>query len=138
MRRFVVTPVVALLVVTASVACGQERSTERTLHGRLLLPGGSGSRGVELIVTTVAGDGDPRRVWLRFDERGDFSHRFEGRVIRLIVTAGIGREVHRVDADGMPQADTEGRIDMGEKVIINIKTFFDGHAPPDRVHAAML
>ena len=23
---------------------------------------------------------------------------------------------------------------MGEKVIINIKTFLDGHAPPDRVH----
>ena len=27
----------------------------------------------------------------------------------------------------------EGRIDMGEKVIINIKTFADGHRPPDRV-----
>ena len=27
----------------------------------------------------------------------------------------------------------EGRIDMGEKVIINIRTFFDGHRPPDRV-----
>ena len=27
----------------------------------------------------------------------------------------------------------EGRIDMGEKVIINIKTFVDGHNPPDRV-----
>ncbi|MCH7931303.1 MAG: D-glycerate dehydrogenase [Proteobacteria bacterium] len=30
-------------------------------------------------------------------------------------------------------ATIEGRIDMGEKVIINIKTFVDGHAPPDRV-----
>lgn len=37
----------------------------------------------------------------------------------------------------MSSATLEGRIDMGEKVIINIKTFFDGHAPPDRVHAAM-
>jgi len=34
-------------------------------------------------------------------------------------------------------ATIEGRIDMGEKVIINIKTFLDGHAPPDRVHQAM-
>ncbi len=34
-------------------------------------------------------------------------------------------------------ATIEGRVDMGEKVIINIKTFLDGHAPPDRVHAAM-
>ncbi|HYH20939.1 MAG TPA: D-glycerate dehydrogenase, partial [Azospirillum sp.] len=33
----------------------------------------------------------------------------------------------------MGSATIEGRIDMGEKVIINIKTFVDGHAPPDRV-----
>jgi glyoxylate reductase len=26
---------------------------------------------------------------------------------------------------------------MGEKVIINIKAFLDGHAPPDKVHPAM-
>ena len=37
----------------------------------------------------------------------------------------------------MGSATIEGRIDMGEKVIINIKTFLDGHAPPDRVHVAM-
>jgi glyoxylate reductase len=33
----------------------------------------------------------------------------------------------------MGSATLEGRIDMGEKVIINIKTFIDGHRPPDRV-----
>jgi len=38
----------------------------------------------------------------------------------------------------MGSATMEGRIDMGEKVIINIKTFADGHKPPDRVLAAML
>ena len=37
----------------------------------------------------------------------------------------------------MGSATVEGRIDMGEKVIINIKAFLDGHAPPDRVHPAM-
>ncbi|MAN80661.1 MAG: D-glycerate dehydrogenase [Magnetovibrio sp.] len=30
-------------------------------------------------------------------------------------------------------ATVEGRVDMGEKVLINIKTFVDGHKPPDRV-----
>jgi len=35
-------------------------------------------------------------------------------------------------------ATLEGRVDMGEKVIINIKTFADGHNPPDRVLASML
>jgi glyoxylate reductase len=38
----------------------------------------------------------------------------------------------------MGSATFEGRMDMGEKVIINIKTFLDGHTPPDRVHPAML
>jgi glyoxylate reductase len=33
----------------------------------------------------------------------------------------------------MGSATLEGRIDMGEKVLINIKTFVDGHQPPDRV-----
>ena len=35
-------------------------------------------------------------------------------------------------------ATIEGRHDMGDKVIINIQTFVDGHTPPDRVVAAML
>jgi len=38
----------------------------------------------------------------------------------------------------MGSATIEGRIDMGEKVIINIKTFVDGHSPPDRVLPSML
>jgi len=38
----------------------------------------------------------------------------------------------------MGSATLEGRIDMGEKVIINIKTFADGHRPPDRVLPSML
>jgi glyoxylate reductase len=38
----------------------------------------------------------------------------------------------------MGSATVEGRIDMGEKVIVNIKTFADGHRPPDRVIPSML
>lgn len=33
----------------------------------------------------------------------------------------------------MGSATIEGRIDMGDKVIINIRAFFDGHRPPNRV-----
>ena len=33
----------------------------------------------------------------------------------------------------MGSATIEGRIDMGDKVIINIRTYFDDHRPPDRV-----
>jgi len=38
----------------------------------------------------------------------------------------------------MGSATLEGRVEMGEKVIINIKTFDDGHRPPDQVVPAML
>ncbi|WP_112795551.1 2-hydroxyacid dehydrogenase [Rhizobium sp. SYY.PMSO] len=33
----------------------------------------------------------------------------------------------------MSSATLEGRIDMGDKVIINIRAFIDGHRPPNRV-----
>jgi glyoxylate reductase len=38
----------------------------------------------------------------------------------------------------MGSATAEGRIDMGDKVIINIRTFMDDHRPPDRVLPSML
>ena len=38
----------------------------------------------------------------------------------------------------MGSATLEGRVEMGEKVIVNIKTFADGHRPPDQVVPSML
>ena len=38
----------------------------------------------------------------------------------------------------MGSATVEGRAEMGEKVIINIKTFADGHRPPDLVVPGMV
>ncbi|HVB90260.1 MAG TPA: D-glycerate dehydrogenase [Beijerinckiaceae bacterium] len=38
----------------------------------------------------------------------------------------------------MGSATAEGRQEMGEKVIVNVKTFMDGHRPPDRVLPSML
>ncbi len=38
----------------------------------------------------------------------------------------------------MGSATLEGRIEQGEKVIINIKTFADGHRPPDQVVPGMM
>jgi glyoxylate reductase len=38
----------------------------------------------------------------------------------------------------MGSATIEGRVEMGEKVIINIKAFLDNHKPPDRVLLSML
>ena len=38
----------------------------------------------------------------------------------------------------MGSATHEGRVDMGEKVIINIKAFMDGHRPPNRILPSMI
>jgi glyoxylate reductase len=38
----------------------------------------------------------------------------------------------------MGSATHEGRVAMGEKVIVNIRAFVDGHKPPDRVLPSML
>lgn len=38
----------------------------------------------------------------------------------------------------MGSATVEGRVEMGEKVILNIKTYADGHRPPDLVVPGML
>ena len=49
---------------------------------------------------------------------------------KLVKLARAGRVVI---LPHMGSATIEGRIDMGDKVIINIRTLFDGHRPPDRV-----
>ena len=38
----------------------------------------------------------------------------------------------------MGSATEEGRIEMGQKVIVNIRAFVDGHRPPDRVLPSLL
>ena len=38
----------------------------------------------------------------------------------------------------MSSATVEGRIEMGEKVLLNVMTFADGHRPPDQVIPSML
>ena len=49
---------------------------------------------------------------------------------RLIKLAKAGKVVI---LPHMGSATVEGRVDMGEKVIINIRAWMDGHRPPDRV-----
>ena len=50
----------------------------------------------------------------------------------------LARQHRVVVLPHMGSATHEGRADMGERVIVNIKTFMDGHKPPDRVLPSML
>ncbi|MBP7242823.1 D-glycerate dehydrogenase [Amaricoccus sp.] len=75
------------------------------------------------------------------------------RMLRAGELAGAGLDVYEHGHDINPRlralpnvlllphmgsATIEGRVEMGEKVIINVKTFADGHRPPDQVVPAML
>ncbi len=75
------------------------------------------------------------------------------RALRAGELAGAGLDVYEHGTDINPRlrelpnvvllphmgsATLEGRVEMGEKVIVNIKTFADGHRPPDQVVPAML
>jgi len=75
------------------------------------------------------------------------------RMLRAGEIAGAGLDVYEGGTDVNPRllelknvvllphmgsATVEGRIEMGEKVLLNIKTFDDGHRPPDLVVPAML
>ncbi|MCF6444154.1 D-glycerate dehydrogenase [Nereida sp. MMG025] len=75
------------------------------------------------------------------------------RMLREGMIAGAGLDVFERGVDINPRlrelnnvvllphmgsATQEGRAEMGEKVLLNIKTFDDGHRPPDLVVPAML
>lgn len=75
------------------------------------------------------------------------------RMLRAGEIAGAGLDVYEHGAEVNPRlrklpnvvllphmgsATLEGRIEMGEKVIINIKTYEDGHRPPDLVVPSMI
>ncbi|AGI70728.1 glyoxylate reductase3 [Octadecabacter arcticus 238] len=75
------------------------------------------------------------------------------RLLRSGDIAGAGLDVYENGTDVNPRlrelknvvllphmgsATLEGRIEMGEKVLLNIKTFQDGHRPPDLVVPSML
>jgi len=95
-----------------------------------------------IIVNTARGEIIDETALARLLESGDlggagldvFEHEpaVNPRLVRL------ARQGKVVLLPHMGSATQEGRVDMGEKVIVNIKTFMDGHRPPDRVLPSML
>ncbi|HTZ00702.1 MAG TPA: D-glycerate dehydrogenase [Xanthobacteraceae bacterium] len=94
------------------------------------------------IVNTARGEVIDENALARLIEAGDiaaagldvFEHEpaVNPKLVKLARTGKVVLLPH------LASATLEGRIDMGEKVIINIRTFLDGHRPPDRVLPSML
>jgi glyoxylate reductase len=121
-----------------SVNCPHTPATYHLLsarHLRLMRP-------EAIIVNTARGEIIDENAMARLIEQGAiagagldvFEHEpaVNPRLIKLARSGKVVLMPH------MGSATHEGRVDMGEKVIVNIRTFMDGHRPPDRVLPSML
>jgi glyoxylate reductase len=121
-----------------SVNCPQTPATFHLLSARRLKYLHPGA----IIVNTARGDIIDQNALIRMLEAGElagagldvFEHEpaISPRLLKLAQDGKVTLLPH------MGSATIEGRIDMGEKVIINVKTFMDGHRPPDRILPSML
>ena len=94
------------------------------------------------IVNTARGEVIDEETMTKLIETGDiagagldvFEHEpaVNPKLVRLVKAGKVVLLPH------MGSATIEGRVEMGEKVIINIKAFLDNHKPPDRVLPSML
>jgi glyoxylate reductase len=121
-----------------SVNCPHTPATYHLLSARRLKL----MRPEAYIVNTARGEVIDENALIRLIEAGDIAGAgldvFEHEPAvnpKLVKLAKAGKVVL---LPHMGSATIEGRVDMGEKVIINIKTFADGHRPPDRVLESML
>jgi glyoxylate reductase len=94
------------------------------------------------IVNTARGEVIDEETMIKLIESGDiagaaldvFEHEpaVSPKLVRLARAGKVVLLPH------MGSATIEGRVEMGEKVIINIRAFLDNHKPPDRVLPNML
>lgn len=121
-----------------SVNCPHTPATYHLLSARRLKL----MRPSAIIVNTARGEIIDETAMARLIEQGQlgsagldvFEHEpaVNPRLIKLARAGKIVLLPH------MGSATYEGRVEMGEKVIVNIRAFVDGHRPPDRVLPSML
>ncbi|MGA7804636.1 2-hydroxyacid dehydrogenase [Bradyrhizobium sp.] len=121
-----------------SVNCPHTPATFHLLSGRRLKL----IRKDAYIVNTARGEVIDEETLIKLVEAGDiagcgldvFEHEpaISPKLVRLARAGKATLLPH------MSSATVEGRVEMGEKVIINIRTFLDNHRPPDRVLPSML
>ena len=94
------------------------------------------------VVNTARGEVIDENALARMLEAGDLAGAaldvFENEPAVNPKLVKLARQNKVVLLPHLGSATIEGRVDMGEKVIVNIKTYMDGHRPPDRVLPSML
>ncbi len=117
-----------------SINCPHTPSTFHLMNARRLKL----MRPEAVIVNTSRGEVLDQRALTRMLRDGDLA----GAGLDVYEFGEIADELRKMPnvvlLPHMGSATREGRIEMGEKVIINIKTFADGHRPPDQVVPGVL
>ena len=121
-----------------SVNCPHTPATFHLLSARRLKL----IRNVAYIVNTARGEVIDENTLAKLIEKGEIAGAgldvFENEPAVNPEAAEAAKAGKVVLLPHMGSATIEGRVDMGEKVIVNIRTFVDGHEPPDRVLPSML
>ena len=104
MRLFAFAMITVTTAVTAFSLCRGEPAHHqadpaptKTLVGQLLLPPGSGSRGVEVVATFTEAGSEPRDQWILFDEEGRFSDTVRGHLDGVVVSNGHRTALYAID-----------------------------------------
>ena len=120
MRLFAFAIFIVTTAVTAFSLCLGEPAHHQvdpaptqTLVGQLLLPPGSGSRGVEVVATFTETGREPRDQWILFDEEGRFSDTVRGYLGGVVVSNGHRIPLYAIEADNLPEGTQTGHIDLG-------------------------
>jgi hypothetical protein len=110
-----------LLLALAGITCcapelqsnDASRAATRTgtLVGRLLLPEGQGSRGVEVQALVKPANEETERVWIQLEDGELFRHELRAEVMSLEIYAGL--EVLRIAGEDLPTANSRGNLDLG-------------------------
>jgi hypothetical protein len=119
-RMFAVAMFALITAITSACVCnGESASPQETvaskhsLIGQLLLPSGSGSRGVEVVITVTEAGTETRDKWILFDETGRFFDTFRGNLVGITVSTGIHAELHRIETEDLPEINQAGQVDVG-------------------------
>lgn len=107
---------VALLALNLSCSSSAQvvptPALNQVIVGKLLLPPGSGSRGMHVILD-IDIDDSLHREWLELDDVFSFRSSFTGTLKKLEVATGLASVVHQLNAQELAQLTKQDTVDIG-------------------------
>lgn len=98
----------------SAIAWSQQTAVQKhSVVGQLLLPYGTGSRGVQVIATVISEDNAIHSEWLDLDEQYRFRGSLTGMLKELEIVTGIDKTVHQIVGQELVRFIKGDEIDIG-------------------------